>query len=186
MAVNPGATPGAAGTVRPMTAADVAPALAWRNHPAVRAVMFTQHEITLEESRRWFELASADPLRHLLIFEQGGVPTGFAGLARRADAPAEADWGFYVAPDAPRGSGTALGLAVLEHAFGALGLQAAHGAVLAFNDRSLRLHERLGFRRSGEDGAPVLVDGRPQAVIRFVLRRADWRAAALALSSAGH
>lgn len=169
-----------------MTAADVAPALAWRNHPAVRCVMFTRHEITLEESRRWFEAASADPLRHLLIYEQDGTPMGFASLARHPDAPAEADWGFYVAPGAPRGSGTALGVAVLEHAFGALNLRSVHGAVLGFNQRSLHLHDKLGFRRRYEDGAPVLVDGQPQAVIRFVLRRADWRTAAHALSSSGH
>jgi len=186
MAMKRPRTAGVAGAVRPMTAADVAPALAWRNHPAVRAVMFTQHEITLQESRRWFEAASADPLRHLLIYEQDGTPTGFASLARHPDAPEVADWGFYVAPGAPRGSGTALGVAVLAHAFGALALEEVRGAVLGFNAASLRLHDKLGFRRRGEDGPPVLVDGQPQAVIRFVLRRADWRAAAHALSSSGH
>lgn len=186
MGVGPGVNNGDRDTVRAMTAADVVRVHDWRNHPAVRAMMFTQHEISLEESRRWFAAASVDPLRHLLIYEQDGISTGFASLARRAETPPVADWGFYVAPGAPRGSGTALGIAVLERAFGALGLQAVHGAVLAFNSRSLRLHEKLGFRRSGEDGAPALVDGRPQAVIRFVLRREDWTGSALALSSSGH
>lgn len=166
----------APGRVRAMTAADVDPVRAWRNHPEVRSVMFTQHEITPDESRRWFEAARADPLRHLLLYECGDVPTGFASLACHVDAPGVADWGFYVAPGAPRGSGTGLGVAVLEHAFGALGLHEVRGAVLDVNPRSLRLHRRLGFRP---------VDGPPgqQGVMHFVLRREDWRAAALALSS---
>lgn len=167
------------GVVRPMTAADVEPVRAWRNHPAIRAAMFTQHEIGAEESRRWFETAQADPRRHLLIYELDGRPSGFASLACRSDTPGIADWGFYVAPELPRGHGTGLCAAVLDHAFGVLGLHAVHGAVLDGNTRSLRLHEKLGFRRIEPTAATT-----SPAPVHYVLTRDGWRAAAAALSSA--
>ena len=161
------------GTVRRMTAADLARVLRWRNHPDVRAFTFTQHEITPAEHARWFAAADADPARRLLIYEREGTPTGFASLAWSNDA-ARADWGFYLAPEAPRGSGADLGAAVLAHAFGALGLEAVRGEALAFNTASIRMHEKLGFRRTGERRQPGEHGAGDHAVICFQLQREDW------------
>lgn len=166
---------GSGGAVRRMTADDLARVLRWRNHPDVRACMFTRHEISPQEHAQWFAGADADPARHLLIYERDGAPLGFASLAV-GDEPGVAAWGFYLAPGAPRGSGTALGAAVLEHAFGALGLDEVRGEALAFNTASLRMHEKLGFRRTGERRQPDERGDREQAVICFQLQRAEWLA----------
>jgi UDP-4-amino-4,6-dideoxy-N-acetyl-beta-L-altrosamine N-acetyltransferase len=161
------------GTVRRMTADDLAQVLRWRNHPDIRAFMFTQHEISPEEHALWFAKADADPARHLLIYEVDGEPLGFASLARRGE-PGAADWGFYLAPGAPRGSGTGLGAAVLDHAFAVLRLDEVRGEALAFNTASIRMHERLGFRREGERRQPDDGGGGEHAVICFGLRRDEW------------
>jgi len=158
-----------------MTADDLARVLRWRNHPGVRAFMFTRHEISPPEHARWFARADADPDRHLLIYEIDGEPLGFASVARGADSGV-ADWGFYLAPGAPRGSGTALGAAVLDHAFRVLGLDQVRGEALAFNTASLRMHEKLGFRRTGERRQPDERGEGEQAVICFALQREEWLA----------
>jgi len=135
-------------SVRRMRADDLARVLAWRNHPQIRRFMYTTHEISLEEHAAWFQRASADARKHLLIFEADGVPMGFANL-NVATAGAIAEWGFYVAPDAPRGTGMRLGRTVLAHAFGPLGLHKVCGEALEFNERSINFHGRLGFRQEG-------------------------------------
>lgn len=163
--------------VRRMTADDLERVLRWRNHPDVRAFMFTQHEISPAEHARWFAAADADPARHLLIYERDGAPLGFASLAV-GDSPGVAAWGFYLAPEAPRGSGRALGAAVLAHAFGALALDEVRGEALAFNTASIRMHEKLGFRRTGERRQPDGHGGDEQAVVCFRLQRAAWLARA--------
>lgn len=168
-------TAGPGGAVRRMTADDLAQVLRWRNHPDVRAFMFTQHEISPEEHARWFATADADPARHLLIYQRDGEPLGFASLAVQQE-PGVAAWGFYLAPGAPRGSGTGLGAAVLEHAFGALGLDQVRGEALAFNSASVRMHEKLGFRRTGERRQQDEHGEREQAVICFQLQRDEWLA----------
>ncbi|WP_350356197.1 UDP-4-amino-4,6-dideoxy-N-acetyl-beta-L-altrosamine N-acetyltransferase [Pseudomonas sp. G2-4] len=134
--------------VRPMTYEDLERVLAWRNHEEVRRYMYTQHEISLIEHSRWFERASQDSSRHLLVFESNAVPLGFINLHQIAPGGV-ADWGFYVAPDAPRGTGRLLGHAVLQHAFAHLALHKLCGQALRFNTRSIKFHQRLGFQQEG-------------------------------------
>lgn len=134
--------------LRPMAANNLDMVLAWRNHPEVRRFMFSNTEIGREEHIAWFERASVDPDRKLLIFEQGDVPLGFVSF-ERVGKGAIADWGFYLAPDAPRGTGGALGRQALGHAFGDAGFHKLCGRVIAFNERSVAFHLKLGFHREG-------------------------------------
>jgi UDP-4-amino-4,6-dideoxy-N-acetyl-beta-L-altrosamine N-acetyltransferase len=135
-------------TIRPMTAADIEAVLAWRNHPDVRRYMYTQHMISLEEHCRWFEQAAKDPQRHLLLYVDGSTPLGFINIHGIAPGGI-ADWGFYAAPDSPRGTGRALGNAALRYAFVKVGLHKLCGQALAFNERSIKFHLTLGFSQEG-------------------------------------
>lgn len=134
--------------VRLMTKDNLHQVLTWRNHPDVRRYMYTQHEITMEEHQRWFERASQDQSKHLLIFEVDATPLGFIQLSQ-LDGSNIAGWGFYVAPDAPKGSGRRLGRVALDYAFGHLHLHKICGEALASNERSIRFHRALGFHQEG-------------------------------------
>lgn len=134
--------------LRPMDETDLEQVLTWRNHPEIRRFMYTQHEITLEEHTRWFESAAIDPDRYLLMFEINTTPVGFINIHRVASGGI-ADWGFYAAPDAPKGTGSALGKAALRYAFEEAELHKLCGQALAFNERSIHFHLNLGFQREG-------------------------------------
>ncbi|WP_280040577.1 UDP-4-amino-4,6-dideoxy-N-acetyl-beta-L-altrosamine N-acetyltransferase [Pseudomonas sp. Hg5Tf] len=133
--------------VRVMTSDDLERVLLWRNHPDVRRFMFTQHEISLDEHSQWFGRASKDSRKHLLIFETNNVPQGFIHVTEIGHRVA--DWGFYIAPDAPRGSGFQLGLAAINFAFEVVGLHKLCGQALEFNERSIKFHLRMGFQQEG-------------------------------------
>lgn len=134
--------------IRQMTEGDLEQVLSWRNHLDVRLNMYTKHEISLEEHAHWFASASQDPERHLLVFEIDTTPLGFISIHQTANGGI-ADWGFYAAPDAPKGTGRALGEAALRYAFESIRLHKLCGQALAFNERSIRLHLNLGFQREG-------------------------------------
>lgn len=134
--------------VRPMTHEDLEQVLAWRNHEEVRRYMYTQHEISLVEHTRWFERASQDSSRHLLVFESNAVPLGFINLHLIAPGGV-ADWGFYAAPDAPKGTGRQLGQAAIQYAFTQAGLHKLCGQALAYNERSIKFHLSQGFQQEG-------------------------------------
>lgn len=134
--------------VRPMTQEDLERVLTWRNHEDVRRYMYTQHEISLAEHTRWFERASQDSSRHLLVFECNTMPLGFINLHQIAPGGV-AEWGFYVAPDATKGTGRQLGQAALHYAFIHAGLHKLCGQSLAYNERSIKFHCSLGFQQEG-------------------------------------
>jgi UDP-2,4-diacetamido-2,4,6-trideoxy-beta-L-altropyranose hydrolase len=161
--------------LRPMQEPDLERVLAWRNHPDVRRHMYTQRLITLDEHRDWFERASQAPQRYLLIYEQDGEPLGFVNLNLIDEQAGRAEWGFYLAPEAPRGSGQALGHCTLDHAFTNLGLHKLCGEVLADNPRSQRLHERLGFRREATLRDHFHDGNTYHDVIGFGLLAEEWR-----------
>ncbi len=153
--------------VREVRAEDLPMLLSWRNDPAISEHMHTRHRITEAEHRAWFERCRADPRRTLLLVERDGQAFGFVQFTR-GDAADEAEWGFYIAPGSPRGSGTLLGRVALRHAFERLRLGRVRGEALQGNAASIALHRRLGF-------AP-LQDATPAGeVVRFELSAARWR-----------
>lgn len=160
--------------IRGMRSGDLEQVLSWRNHPDVRRYMYTQHEITLAEHTRWFERASVDTARHLLIFERGGTAQGFVSLHEIASGGI-ADWGFYAAPDAPRGTGRQLGQCLLHHAFDELNLHKVCGQALAFNERSIQFHLRLGFAQEGILRDQHFDGEQYHAVVCFGLLATDWQ-----------
>lgn len=159
--------------VRPMTEGDLERVLSWRNHPEVRRFMYTQHEISLEEHARWFTRASQDGERHLLIFEIDATPLGFININRIASGGI-ADWGFYVAPDAPKGTGRALGVTALRYAFDSASLHKLCGQALAFNERSIRFHLNLGFQREGVLRQQHFDGQQYHDVVCFGLLASEW------------
>lgn len=160
-------------SVRPMKRPDLEMVLRWRNDESVRRYMYTQHEITFEEHASWFARASVAPGRHLLIFEHDGVPLGFISFHQSGEGGI-ADWGFYIAPEAPKGTGSKLGTTALDYAFSSIKLHKICGQALGFNSGSIRFHEKLGFTREG-----VLrqqhFDGKTyQDIICFGLMHDEW------------
>lgn len=160
--------------VRPMTSDDLERVLLWRNDPEVRRYMYTQHKIGLDEHRRWFEISQRNTARHLLIFEQQNVPLGFVNITE-GTAGHVADWGFYLAPEAPRGTGRLLGQATLDFAFGQLRLHKICGQALGFNERSIRFHLALGFTQEGVLRDQHFDGDHYHAVIHFGLLRNEWQ-----------
>ncbi|SOB76688.1 UDP-4-amino-4,6-dideoxy-N-acetyl-beta-L-altrosamine N-acetyltransferase [Marinobacter sp. LV10R510-11A] len=134
--------------LRTMTEGDLEQVLEWRNHPEVRRYMYTTHEISLDEHRKWFAGASINPAIDLMIYEKDGEGLGFINFTRTR-CPEVADWGFYLTPHAPKGTGRSLGNHALAIAFRTLGLHKVCGQALGFNERSIAFHKAQGFTKEG-------------------------------------
>ncbi len=162
-----------AGTVRTLTEDDLPMVLGWRNHPAVRSYMLTQHEISLAEHRNWFERVKEDKTRQQLIVLDGPDPLGFVQFNSVCHGGI-ADWGFYARPDAPKGSGTKLGQAALAHAFNKLGLHKVCGQAIESNVASIAFHQKLGFAEEGRLREHQRIANLYHTLICFGLLSKDW------------
>ena len=145
--------------------------LVWRNHPRVREVSLTAHEIAADEHALWWRLVQANPDRHLLIYHHGAVPAGVVLFAR--EEPDVAVWSFYLDVDGLTARDELLGawLGVeresIAYAFGELGVERIEGEVLADNAAVLALHRRFGFRVAERYDRDV--DGAARPVLRVEL-----------------
>lgn len=136
------------GHLRAMTTADLESILKLRNHAEIRRYMLTHHEISLKEHLSWFDRASQDPSLELLVFEINKICCGFVQF-KETNYSGVVDWGFYVTPDAPKGTGRKLGLSAINHAFKKKNLHKICGQALHWNQPSIEFHKLLGFVQEG-------------------------------------
>lgn len=151
-------------TIRPATTADTKMIWQWRNHPNVRAWMFGQDEIALNEHEKWFNKQLSSPNVHLMIFNVDNQPMGVINVTRITldryqtlnqsklnTKEKSASWGFYLSPESAKGQGLgfALGVLAICHIFNTTDIDKITAQVLDYNTASLALHRKLGFKQTG-------------------------------------
>ena len=162
---------------QPLTAADLALILPWRNAPAVRRAMYHHHEISPEEHRAWFARLQQDASRRWSLYR--GADGTAEGVVYFTDIDPEQGtsfWGFYARPEAPAGTGLRILVGALELAFDPLALHKLNGEVLADNPRSVNLHKKVGFREEGRFRQQHFNGEQRVDIIRLGLLAEEWAA----------
>ncbi|MGD7705826.1 GNAT family N-acetyltransferase [Microlunatus sp. Y2014] len=164
--------------LRPATDADADRVRIWRNHPEVRRVSLTRHEISEAEHFAWWARVAADPTRLVLLYERGGEPSGvvtFFDLDPEGSEQRTGWWGYYLDNAGLEARGELLPAWIqiqreaVRYADDALGLAELHGEVLGINEAVRRLNRRNGFAEVGSDVRDL--DGEQVEVFRVVRRR---------------
>lgn len=141
--------------VRRATLADCRRVFDWRNHADIRRFMFDNNELIWEQHQAWFHKQLDNPDFQMLIYVVNQTPQGYVSFKKVQSNQNVWEWGFYTAPDCPRGHGSRMGRLALDWAFAALGAREIQAAVLADNSASLKMHEKLGFFRLPEQDGIV-------------------------------
>lgn len=149
--------------------------LAWRNAPAVRANMYTQHEISAEEHLAWWTKIRTRADQKYFMYEMAGAPTGIAAFTGIDIQSQNSSWAFYASPTAPRGTGSKMEFLMLEHAFGTLQLHKLYCEVLAFNTPVIKLHQKFGFKVEGLFRDQHKVDDNFVDTYRLGILAVEWQ-----------
>jgi pseudaminic acid biosynthesis N-acetyl transferase len=163
----------------------------WRNRPAVRQFMYTQHEISHDEHKAWFShmLANTQHRYFYIVYKrvdgQPDKPLGVVNLDLNSDNSTNATWAFYAAPDAPRGSGALMEFGALSLAFETLGVTQLNCEVLSHNQGVVRLHQRFGFRETPQSRQRTfsLPEGKTVEIVCLSLSADEWQQGASALQT---
>jgi len=164
------------GTLRPIRDDELELMLSWRNAPSIRANMYTQHEISIDEHRAWWKQTSKRDDQQYFMYEIATTPMGIVGFNSINKANRHAFWAFYASPDAPRGTGTFMEFLALEHAFQTLMLHKLSCEILAFNTSVIKLHQKFGFVVEGIFRAHHKIDNQFVDVHRLGILDAEWAA----------
>ena len=161
--------------LREMTEDDLEMVLEWRNLESVRAYMYTDHVISIDEHRSWYAKAKEDPTSVYLVCEEQGVAIGAVNFVQIDRINNKSFWGFYLGQQhGPRGRGSIMEYLALEYAFGQLGLRKLCGEVLSFNEHVLKLHKKFGFQEEGCFRQHVLKNGKYEDVVAIGLLADEW------------
>ena len=159
-------------TIRKMNHLDLEIILEWRNHPDIRKNMFSQEIINLQEHQNWFQKASVNPNKILLIFELNGQPEGYINFSLMINN--EAHWGFYTSPKSRKGLGSIMGGISLDYAFKELKVLKIHGQAISSNLTSIKYHKKMGFHQKNILSNSFYNDDKYEDIICFELTRDHW------------
>lgn len=149
--------------------------LDWRNSDRIRANMFSDHIITMEEHVAWFEGTQRDDKIIVLVLEYLNEPIGVVNITDIDHKNNKCTWGFYLGEtNTPRNSALVMGYLSLEYIFEVLKIRKLCGEVFAFNSKSAHFHERLGFYTEGRLIKHVLKNGNYEDVICMALFKSVW------------
>jgi UDP-4-amino-4,6-dideoxy-N-acetyl-beta-L-altrosamine N-acetyltransferase len=148
----------------------------WRNAPTVRANMYTQHEITIDEHQNWWSKTRCRNDQQYFIYESDHSPRGIVGFMQIDRQNSHCSWAFYAAPDSPMGTGSKMEYLALEYVFGDLCLHKLYCEVLSFNVPVIKLHQKFGFQVEGVFRQHHLVNNEYSDIHRLGILKSEWTA----------
>lgn len=161
--------------LRPITEADSAMVLEWRNKAFVRMWMYTDQVISEEEHNTWFARMLKDLSKIYLIYEINDDPAGVVAFTEINKRDNTASWAFYLGfENLPKGSGTRMEELALAYAFNTMALRKLKCEVLATNLKVLKMHYKHGFKKEGVFAEEIIKAGEPVDVVRLALFDNDY------------
>ena len=139
--------------LRPMTLADTADIVRWRNDAFVSEHLFSDEPPTIESHIRWFEQMQArgDRQEFVIIERATGRAIGAIGLSNIDRVHRRAEYGILIGEADARGQGLAREASelLLDYAFHTLQLHRVYLLTFADHEAARRLYEHLGFQVEG-------------------------------------
>lgn len=151
--------------------------LAIRNQISVRSMMYTDHEIGVNEHLAWIASLKKDPSKLVFCIMLDNVPQGVVSLNAINQLHKTADWAFYLSETSPPGIAPAIEYALIDFAFNRYGLEKLNCEVLDINGAVVKLHNKFGFANEGFKRENIVKGGVRIGVHYLGLTLDDWKAA---------
>lgn len=149
--------------LRPICAEDTANIIQWRNAPHVRAMLYTQEELTAEQHEKWLQtkVYSGQCVQFVIVARQENVAIGTTFLKNIDVAAGRAEFGIFIGEPAylGRGMGSEATAMIVIHGFTGLALQEIYLSVLESNVAAVATYKKLGFRETGREPKGYKRDG---------------------------
>jgi UDP-4-amino-4,6-dideoxy-N-acetyl-beta-L-altrosamine N-acetyltransferase len=148
----------------------------WRTRPDIARWMNTPGPASAEAQRAWFARRQDDDTSEHWMVRVDGEPVGVINLAEIDRDNRRASVGYYLGRPERVPLGGLVMAYLLNDAFARedLNLRKITGEVLGGNERVLKLHEMLGYRRVGVYRDHVGKDDGWHDVVLWELLREDW------------
>jgi diamine N-acetyltransferase len=174
--------------LRPIKRADLDNFLKWFNDPEVTQHLSTYLPVTEMAEAKWIEeqagsvsARSGSVNNFTLVIEatdnNENRPIGTIGLHLINQKDRTAEFGIAIGEKDywGKGYGTEATMLLINYGFRQLNLHRISSTALAFNERSIRMHKKVGFLEEGRQRQAIFKNGKYVDKVMFGLLREEWK-----------
>ena len=165
-------------SIRPITEADTAKIVRWRNAPSVMEHFIYRTPLTEEGHLNWFHnrVQTGEVAQFMIIDEEASEEVGSVYLRDIDYDNKKCEYGIFIGEDSCRGKGigTAAAKLALDYAFETLGLNRVYLRVFAENIRAQKSYEHAGFVTEGTFRDDVIIDSKAYDMVFMGILKEDW------------
>ena len=170
--------------IRPFKRADISYFLKWFNDPEIVQYLDMYLPMTEMGEEKFIEELGTTRADKDVLFVIEAVegasnkPIGSCGLHQINAKDRDAIFGIIIGEKDywSKGYGVEAARILINYGFQQLNLHRISSAAVAFNERSIKLHQKLGFREEGRLRQAMFKNGQYHDRIEFGLLREEWKA----------
>ena len=167
--------------LRSVRRSDIQYFLKWFNDPEV--IQYTSLYLPMTEmsEEKYIEELESDRTKANFVIEaidgDSSKPIGNTGLNSISPKDHHATFGIAIGEKDcwSKGYGTEAARLLINYGFEQLNLHRINSSAFAFNERSLRLHLKVGFKEEGRQREGIYKNGKFQDLVGFGILRAEWK-----------
>ncbi|MFW9940088.1 MAG: GNAT family N-acetyltransferase [Candidatus Thorarchaeota archaeon] len=152
----------------------------WTNDPEIRHYSRNAWPTTLEEVKKWFEPSSDQGIKDFIVFniyhKKDKKPIGIVGFNRINWLNRNANTFWTIGEKEYWGRGLAVEASkiLITYGFTELNLHKLYAGIFTPNKRSLRVAEKMGFKKEAVLKEDLYVDGTYVDTHIFSIMKNDW------------
>ena len=169
--------------LRPVKQSDISYFLKWFNDPEVIQYLCLYLPMTEMSEEKYIEelgttRAKSDAPFVIEVIEGASTkPIGNCGLHQINPKDHNATFGIVIGEKDywSKGYGTEVSRLIINYGFQQLNLHRISSAAVAFNERSIKLHKKLGFQEEGRLRQAMFKNGQYHDRVEFGILREEWK-----------
>jgi RimJ/RimL family protein N-acetyltransferase len=166
--------------LRPLEREDARLLVPWLNDPEVTRQLRRYQPMTLAAEEEFLRRMSESPLDVAvgIVLRADDRLVGATGLHQVDARNRHAEFGIFIGDKSVwgKGHGTEATRLMVRHAFDTLNLHRVWLHVYEYNERGLRVYQKVGFRTEGRLRQDTFRDGRYWDTIVMAVLREEWEA----------
>jgi RimJ/RimL family protein N-acetyltransferase len=170
--------------LRPIKRSDITNFLKWFNDPEVTQYLAMYLPMTEMAEEKWIEDAASriqagTNVGFVIEAIEGDSSKPIGNIGLHAINPKDHSAIFGIAIGEKdywgNGYGTEATRLILDYGFQQLNLHRISSSAFAFNERSIRLHKKVGFKEEGRQREAIFKNGQFHDHVMFGILRDEWR-----------
>jgi RimJ/RimL family protein N-acetyltransferase len=169
-------------SLRPVRRTDISLFLRWFNDPEVTQYLGLYLPMTEMGEEKWIEESAGSRAGsdvHLVIealIKDSGMAIGTIGLHQINPKDRTATFGIAIGEKDywSQGLGTDAARTLIRYGFEQLNLHRINSTVYDFNERSYRMHKKVGFQEEGRRRKAIFKNGQYRDLVEFGFLRDEW------------